>query len=289
MNGLIVLDKPQGFTSFDAVAKMRGITGIKRIGHGGTLDPMATGVLPIFIGPAARAIDLDPDNRKSYIAEIKTGIATDTGDITGTVTREAEPLLDPDDLLRVIPHFLGETLQTPPMYSAVSIGGKRLYELAREGKTVERPARPIFIDSIGFMGFDPESHTLKIEVNCRKGTYIRVLAEDMLRAAGSLGTLTSLRRTRSGSFTLEDAMTFPEIEALGRERLPEVIRDVESVFVTLPEFTLNADNARRFLNGVPVKYLRNVPGGVIRIKAEGSFLGLGEMREGTLIKVKQFI
>ena len=186
MNGLIVLDKPQGFTSFDAVAKMRGITGIKRIGHGGTLDPMATGVLPIFIGPAARAIDLDPDNRKSYIAEIKTGIATDTGDITGTVTREAEPLLDPDDLLRVIPHFLGETLQTPPMYSAVSIGGKRLYELAREGKTVERPARPIFIDSIGFMGFDPESHTLKIEVNCRKGTYIRVLAEDMLRAAGSL-------------------------------------------------------------------------------------------------------
>ena len=286
MNGILILDKPQGFTSFDAVAKLRGITRERKIGHGGTLDPMATGVLPVFLGSATKAIALDPDDRKEYVAEIRTGAETDTGDITGKTVRVCEPLKDTALFERAAAGFIGRTMQTPPMDSAVRVDGKHLYDIAREGRVINRPAREITVDAIEVEAFT--EGTVRVRIRCRKGTYIRTLAEDIMKAAGSLGTLSSLRRTRSGGYTEDRCVTLSELETTGTG-IEELLLPVESVFQSYPEAILNEENARRFRNGVPVKYLRNMPEGRIRIKSGGIFLGIGEMREGVLFKLRQFI
>ena len=194
MNGIILVDKPKDFTSFDVCAKMRGILKTRSVGHGGTLDPMATGVLPIFVGRATKCCDILPISDKTYIAGLKLGITTDTEDITGAVLAQSDVKITKDQLHKVVGSFVGNISQVPPMYSAVKVNGKKLYDLARQGITVERKARSITIYSINILSEDYEKNEFILEVSCSKGTYIRTLCSDIGRALGCGGTLFSLRR-----------------------------------------------------------------------------------------------
>ena len=198
MQGILIVDKPMEWTSFDVIAKLRGILGTRKLGHSGTLDPMATGVLPVFCGGASKAVDLQLDHTKTYCARLRLGMQTDTGDITGTVLETAPVTAGEKELLAVLPRFLGPQMQTPPMYSAVKINGQPLYKLAREGVTVERKARPIEILDIRYGG-SPVENEYVLTVRCSKGTYIRTLLEDIAAAMGQKGTMSALRRTTAGS------------------------------------------------------------------------------------------
>ncbi len=251
MNGILCVNKPQGFTSFDVVAKLRGILKIKRIGHGGTLDPMATGVLPVFIGTATKACDIVPDTSKSYRAGFRLGITTDTLDITGKITAENQSRVAVKDILDVIPLFTGDIKQVPPMYSAIKIGGQKLCNLARNGIEIERPARDITIDSIKLESFDENSQSGVISVICSKGTYIRSLIDDIGEKLGCGGFMTSLVRTMSGGFTLEDCFTLEEIQNLADTgEIENTLYSVECVFNMLPKIMLNEVQTRMYRNGV---------------------------------------
>ena len=212
MQGILIVDKPMEWTSFDVIAKLRGILGTRKLGHSGTLDPMATGVLPVFCGGASKAVDLQLDHTKTYCARLRLGMQTDTGDITGTVLETAPVTAGEKELLAVLPRFLGPQMQTPPMYSAVKINGQPLYKLAREGVTVERKARPIEILDIRYGG-SPVENEYVLTVRCSKGTYIRTLLEDIAAAMGQKGTMSALRRTTAGVYTEADAHTLEEIQA----------------------------------------------------------------------------
>ena len=212
MQGILIVDKPMEWTSFDVIAKLRGILGTRKLGHSGTLDPMATGVLPVFCGGASKAVDLQLDHTKTYCARLRLGMQTDTGDITGTVLETAPVTAGEKELLAVLPRFLGPQMQTPPMYSAVKINGQPLYKLAREGVTVERKARPIEILDIRYGG-SPVKNEYVLTVRCSKGTYIRTLLEDIAAAMGQKGTMSALRRTTAGVYTEADAHTLEEIQA----------------------------------------------------------------------------
>ncbi|MEG2083411.1 MAG: tRNA pseudouridine(55) synthase TruB, partial [Oscillospiraceae bacterium] len=197
MNGIIIVDKPAGYTSFDVIAKLRGILGERRLGHGGTLDPMATGVLPVFAGNATKAVDFLPDETKRYTATVRLGILTDTGDITGTITEKSDKNCTLQELECALCSFVGAQKQVPPMYSAIKKDGKRLYELARKGKTVEREPRNIEITELRLVDFDESVREFAIDVLCSKGTYIRTLAEDIAASMGLVAALCALRRTMS--------------------------------------------------------------------------------------------
>ena len=236
MQGILIVDKPTDWTSFDVIAKLRGILGTRKLGHSGTLDPMATGVLPVFCGGASKAVDLQLDHTKTYCARLRLGMQTDTGDITGTVLETAPVTAGEKELLAVLPRFLGPQMQTPPMYSAVKINGQPLYKLAREGVTVERKARPIEILDIRYGG-SPVENEYVLTVRCSKGTYIRTLLEDIAAAMGQKGTMSALRRTTAGVYTEADAHTLEEIQAAkdaGPEALQALMLPVESVFASLP-------------------------------------------------------
>ena len=296
MNGIIILDKPSGFTSFDAVAVMRGLSHQKKIGHTGTLDPMATGVLPVLLGKAAKALNFLPDTDKEYQAAFRLGERRDTGDITGEVVETNAAPVALEALESVLPRFRGEISQVPPMYSAVSVGGKRLYELARKGVEVDRPARQVTISALELLSYDPETREGILRVSCSKGTYIRTLIEDLAQAAGSCGTMTALRRTRACGFTLEDARSLEELKALsGEGKLEEMLFPVERLFSQYPEVTVSAAQARRFENGggLDLVRVRKAPGaGLCRVKSpEGEFLGLGNVdrEQGELGFVKSFV
>ena len=296
MNGIIILDKPSGFTSFDAVAVMRGLSHQKKIGHTGTLDPMATGVLPVLLGKAAKALNFLPDTDKEYQAAFRLGERRDTGDITGEVVETNAAPVALEALESVLPRFRGEISQVPPMYSAVSVGGKRLYELARKGVEVDRPARQVTISALELLSYDPETREGTLRVSCSKGTYIRTLIEDLAKAAGSCGTMTALRRTRACGFTLEDARSLEELKALaGEGKLEEVLFPVERLFAQYPEVTVSAAQARRFENGggLDLVRVRKAPQeGLCRVKSpEGEFLGLGNVdrEQGELGFVKSFV
>lgn len=248
-NGIIPVNKPMGFTSFDVVAKCRGILKTKKIGHAGTLDPMATGVLPIFIGTATKACDMLPDNDKAYIAEFKLGIKTDTEDITGKVIKQDENVsVKKDDILSVIPLFTGEIEQIPPMYSAVSVGGKRLYELARKGIEVERIPRKITIYKLSLESFDEEEKTGKLYIECSKGTYIRTLISDIAEKAGSIATMTSLIRVKASGFSLSECITLDELSAM--EDPYEKTVSIEKVFSYLPRIEIKGAQERMYRNGI---------------------------------------
>jgi len=211
-NGILPVDKPAGWTSFDVLAKLRGALGTRKLGHSGTLDPMATGVLAVFIGKATAAADRQLNHDKTYEATIRLGLRTDTGDITGTALETAPVTVGESELKAVLPQFTGELMQLPPMYSAVKINGQPLYKAARKGQTVERTPRPITVYSIEYLGSPaPGDYTLR--VSCSKGTYIRVLAEDIGTALGVPATLAALRRTQAGEFGIEQCHTLPEILA----------------------------------------------------------------------------
>lgn len=246
MNGIIILDKPSGFTSFDAVAVLRGLSHQKKIGHTGTLDPMATGVLPILLGRAAKALNFLPDTGKEYVASFRLGERRDTGDITGEVVERSPAPVALEALEAALPRFRGEILQVPPMYSAVSVGGKRLYELARKGLEVDRPARPVTISRLELLSYDLQTKEGSLRVGCSKGTYIRALIEDLARAAGSCGTMTALRRTSACGFSQEDAHSLEALKALAAEgRLEEALLPVEGLFALYPAVRVSPAQATR--------------------------------------------
>ena len=279
LNGIIIINKPKGFTSFDVIAKLRGMLHIKRLGHAGTLDPMATGVLPVFIGKATKACDIIPNNEKSYKAGFKFGIKTDTQDITGKIIFEGNSFITKGVLTDKIQMFLGETEQIPPMYSAVSVGGKRLYELAREGKETKRNPRKIFVDSIDVVEFDETLQTGVMNIQCSKGTYIRTIIHDLGEALGTGGVLTSLERMSSSGYDISQSHTLEEIQSLidSGTGIEELIYPIESAFDRYGKIVLNQKHTRLYKNGVKLRLeqVDAVGGNIYRVySSENSFLGL---------------
>lgn len=300
MTGVLILDKPADFTSFDAVAVCRRLCHERKIGHTGTLDPMATGVLPLLLGKATRAASLLEDTDKEYEAGFRLGVSTDTEDSTGKVLETSETPVSRKVLESLLPQFRGEIMQVPPMYSAVSKDGKRLYELARKGIEVERDARPVTIFKLELTEYNEETREGKLTVSCSKGTYIRTLIADLAKAAGSLGVMTALRRTKACGFTLADTVTLDEAKVLSEAgTLEEKLRPVESLFFHLPSVTVSGAQAVRFQNGGQLD-LKRIPafrgqkpqdGDTFRVRGEnGEFLGLGqvEAEKGWLAILKLF-
>lgn len=257
MNGIICVNKPQDFTSFDVIAKLRGIMKIRRLGHGGTLDPMATGVLPVFVGTATKACDIMPDNTKSYRAGFELGKITDTQDITGEVITSSDMAVSREMLENIIPDFVGDILQLPPMYSAVQVNGQRLYDLARQGVEVERTPRQIHVDNLELVEYDESTRQGILEIFCGKGTYIRTIINDIGEKLGCGGIMTTLVRTSSGGFTLDECYTMEQIQQASDEnRLEELILPIERVFESLPKLHLNEVQTRMYRNGVKLDLSR---------------------------------
>ena len=279
MNGILCVNKPAGFTSFDVVAKLRGILQTRKLGHGGTLDPMATGVLPVFVGNSTKACDIMPDNTKSYRAGFRLGEVTDTQDVTGEVLSRSDMAVSEDMLRETVPHFVGNILQLPPMYSAVQVNGQRLYDLARKGVEVERQPRQIFVESIDIFSYDAEKREGVLDISCGKGTYIRTIINDIGEKLGCGGIMTSLVRTSSGGFTLADCFTFEQIQqAKDEDRLEELILPIERVFAKLPKLRLNEAQTRMYRNGVKLdlKRVYNIKQGVTDYAVfgnDGKFIG----------------
>ncbi len=289
MRGILVVDKPSGWTSFDVIAKLRGALGTRKLGHSGTLDPMATGVLPVFVGAASKAVDLQENHDKTYQAAVRFGIATDTGDITGTVLRREECAVTRQALESVLPSFLGEQSQVPPMYSAVKVGGVPLYKLARQGKEVERKARTIRVYSLTCLDqLGPNEFLL--EAACSKGTYIRTLLEDIGAALGVPAAMTALRRTAAGVYAQDQAHPLEEIlEMAGQGRAEELMLDLETVFAHLPLLTVNPGVEAHLRNGCPTSHYQ-AGDGRYRVRDQaGNFLGLARVTGGVLQVEKLFI
>lgn len=291
MQGILIVDKPAGWTSFDVIAKMRGVLGTRKLGHSGTLDPMATGVLPVFCGGASKAVDLQLNHDKTYRATLRLGSRTDTGDITGTVLETRPVTAGEAELKDILPRFVGPQMQVPPMYSAVKINGQPLYKAARQGLTVERKARPIEIYGITYEGCPaPGEYTLT--VRCSKGTYIRTLLEDIAQGMGQLGTMSALRRTQAGLFAEADAHTLEEILAAkeaGPDALEGLLLPVERVFEPLPLLKVSPGVAQHLYNGCPTSRYP-APDGRYRVQDEaGQFLGLANITGGVLRVEKLFV
>lgn len=286
MNGILLIDKPEGWTSHDVVAKLRRILGERRIGHSGTLDPMATGLLVVFVGRATRAVEFAESHEKEYIAGMRFGMSTDTQDITGAVLRESAQKPSKEELLRVLPQFRGELLQTPPMYSALKVGGKKLYELARSGVEVERKSRKVTISELEMLG--EENGDYLFRVVCSKGTYIRTLCSDIGDTLGCGAALSSLRRTRAGRFSVDDAITIDKAEQLaGEGRAQELLMPVEALFGEFPALTINDKQKKKCLCGN--RFSVEAEDGCYRVFDEGgSFLMLGSAENGEMSTVKSF-
>lgn len=247
-HGIVIVHKEKGFTSHDVVAKMRGICGQKKIGHTGTLDPEATGVLPVCLGNGTKLCDLLTDRDKEYVARLRLGVETDTQDMTGTVLVRRPVEVEEGQVREAALSFQGSYLQTPPMYSALKVNGKKLYELAREGKEVERQAREVQIEEIEIL--DMRLPTLRMRVVCSKGTYIRTLCADIGQKLGCGGAMESLVRTRVGNFSLQEALTLGQLQELKDQgRLSEAVSPVESVFQSCPVLHVRADMKRLLDNG----------------------------------------
>ncbi len=286
MNGILLVDKPQGFTSHDVVAKLRGILHERRIGHSGTLDPMATGLLVVFVGRATRAVEFAESHEKEYVAGIRTGLTTDTLDITGeTLTTCGRPV-SAAEFQAVLPAFLGEQQQLPPMYSAIKVDGKKLCDLARKGVEVERSARTVTIRTLEYLG--EEGGDFRLRVVCSKGTYVRTLADDIGKRLGTGAALSSLRRTRAGAFSVEDAHTLAEIQAAAdRGEAESLLLPVDTLFADRPAVTLDAAQEKKCRVGASFAF--PAADGECRVYApDGGFLMLGRVENGELITVKSF-
>ena len=258
MNGIINVYKEAGFTSFDVVAKLRGILKQKKIGHTGTLDPDAVGVLPVCLGSATKLCDMLTDKKKEYIAEFVLGKVTDTQDISGTVLEEKEVACTKEEVAAVIASFIGTYEQLPPMYSAIKVDGKRLYELARQGKEVERKTRPVTLYEIEVLKM--ELPLVSVRVLCSKGTYIRTLCHDIGMRLDCGAVMTSLKRTASGQFGLDTAHTLAEIEALRDSgKLDSAIIPVDEVFKDLPAIIVDGELERKILNGNYISWSKCKP------------------------------
>ncbi len=281
MNGIIVVNKPKGFTSFDVIAKLRGMLHMKKIGHAGTLDPMATGVLPVFLGKATKACDILPIDEKSYIAGFKLGMKTDTQDITGKIVFEEKSYVTLDELDNKLKGFIGLIEQLPPMYSAVSVGGKRLYELARKGKSVERKPRKITVESCDILNFDEEEQTGVLKICCSKGTYIRTIIHDLGEVLKTGGVLTSLERTSSSGYDISQSRTLDEIQAMidSGKGIEDAVYPIDGVFEKYEKIKLESEYTRLYKNGVRLRpeQVNALSGKIYRVYGnDNEFLGLAK-------------
>ena len=286
-NGIIVIDKSAGWTSQDVAAKLRGVFHERRVGHGGTLDPMATGVLPIFVGRATRAAEFLESAEKEYIAGLRLGLVTDTQDITGTVLQENPVDVSREAVEAALQRFLGPQEQIPPMYSAVKINGQKLYELARKGKEVARRPRAITIHALELVAGSGRDYTLR--VRCSKGTYVRTLCHDLGAALGCGGCMSSLRRVRAGSFTIEQAITMEQLLAFAAQNDPQdALMPVDALFAAYPPLIVTMQQAVRLKNGAQVKDRQFAPGTYRVFAEDGEFLLLGRVEDATLSTIKSF-
>lgn len=283
-DGIIIINKPKDWTSMDVCAKLRGVFREKRVGHAGTLDPMATGVLPVFVGQATKAIPFAEDGRKEYLASLRPGIVTDTQDTTGTVLSEVSPDLTAAELRALLPRFTGSLTQIPPMYSAVKVQGKRLYELARKGIEVERKPRQITVYELEMLGRDAAGDWT-LRVVCSKGTYIRTLCHDIGAALGCGACMSALTRTAASGFTLPEAVTPEEAQNRGEA----LLRPVDSLFQSYPEYRIrHTETERRCRCGNPIRD-RSLRDGVYRVYGENdTFLALSRCENGVLTAVRNF-
>ena len=283
MNGIVIVDKPQGWTSQDVTARLRRVYATRRIGHGGTLDPMATGVLPVFVGRATRGVEFFEHAEKTYETVLLLGRTTDTQDVTGAILAEKAVHLSPADIEKVLPRFRGDILQVPPMYSALKVNGKKLYELARKGQEVERQPRPITVFELTNLGFD--GTRLSLRVKCSKGTYIRTLCQDIGEALGCGGCMEALRRVRAGEYGIEDAVP---LEQLLESETPErYLRGLDTMFAHCPAVTLTANQEKRCRNGNP--FSSPLPQGTYRAYSQsGEFLMLAKVEDGVMTTIKSF-
>ncbi len=296
MDGILCLDKPQDITSFLCCAKMRRMTGEKKVGHGGTLDPMATGVLPILFGKATRALDLIPAQDKRYTATMRFGFTSDTLDIWGDVSPTGKPAPSLEEIEAVLPSFRGDILQIPPMTSALKQQGQRLYTLARQGITVDRPPRPVTVFSLDILQYDADKGELTIDCHCSKGTYIRTICDDLGAKLGCGAIMIALRRTMAAGFSIDKALPLCKAEELATnspDGLMPHIRPIESLFDAYPAVSVSERQAVRFRNGGALDVARlftPVGTGPVRVKApDGLFLGLGEAKDGQLKIIKLFV
>ena len=283
MNGIVIVDKPQGWTSQDVTARLRRVFDTRRIGHGGTLDPMATGVLPVFVGRATRAVEFFEHAEKTYETVLLLGKRTDTQDVTGRVLEERPVSLSLADVEAVLPQFRGEILQVPPMYSALKVNGQNLCDLARKGQQVERKPRPITIFELTLLSF--EENRLRLRVRCSKGTYIRTLCDDIGAALGTLGCMESLRRTQAGDYSITEAVP---LETLLETDSPETyLRGMDSMFTRYPAVTLTPNQEKRCRNGN--SFTRPMANGTYRAYGENEeFLMLAKVEDDVMSTIKSF-
>ena len=283
MNGIVIIDKPAGWTSQDVTARLRRVFGTRRIGHGGTLDPMATGVLPVFVGRATRGVEFFEHAEKTYETELLLGVATDTEDTTGTVLFRREVSVTPEQLTAVLERFRGEIMQIPPMYSALKVNGQKLCDLARKGRQVERQPRPVTIHELTLLS--REGDTLRLRVRCSKGTYIRTLCADIGEALGCGGCMQALRRTQAGEYTIAEAVP---LQQLLESPEPETyLRDVDTMFRGYPGVKLTANQEKRCRNGNAFSV--SLPGGTYRAYSQtGEFLMLAKVEDSVMSTIKSF-
>ena len=285
MNGILLVDKPQDWTSHDVVAKLRGVFGERRIGHSGTLDPLATGLLVVFLGRATKAVEFSETAEKEYVAHLRLGVETDTQDITGTLLRTSPENPDRSALEAVLPQFCGDIQQLPPMYSAIKVNGKKLYEIARKGGEVERQPRQITIHELTLLGEENGDYLLR--VRCSKGTYIRTLCHDIGQALGCGGVMTALRRTRIGGYDVRDAYTVTALSEMDRASAESLLLPLDSLFSDLPAVTLSGVNEAHCRNGRP--FSLPLPDGRYRLYGkDGRLLMIAAAESENIIAVKRF-
>ena len=283
MDGIVIVDKPRDWTSQDVTARLRRVFNTRRIGHGGTLDPMATGVLPVFVGRATRGVEFFEHAEKTYETVLRLGLTTDTEDITGTVLTRSEVFFNDEQLEKTLNAFRGEIMQVPPMYSALKVNGQKLCDLARKGKTVERQPRPITIYELQLL--ERGENTLRLRVRCSKGTYIRTLCKDIGEALGCGGCMESLRRVSAGEYTIAEAVPLQEL--LDTVEPETYLRGVDTMFRNYPAVTLTANQEKRCRNGNTFSV--KLPEGTYRAYSQsGEFLMLAKVEAGVMVTMKSF-
>ena len=284
-NGIIIIDKPAGWTSMDVCAKLRGILKTKKIGHAGTLDPMATGVLPVFVGRATRAVSFAEGGEKEYVAGLRLGLTTNTQDTEGETLTQSPVTVGREELEAVLPRFTGEISQIPPMFSAIKINGQKLYDLARQGKEVERKARTVTIFALEVVEQVSETDYI-LRIRCSKGTYVRTLCHDIGQALGCGGCMFSLRRTMAAGFTLDESVTLERMQEGGEA----LLRPTDSLFRDRPDYRLKTEKQEeRCRNGNSFFIQENLPEGEYRIYGrEGEFLCLSRLQGDTMTSLKNF-
>lgn len=289
MNGILLIDKPTGWTSMDVCAKLRGVTHEKRIGHSGTLDPMATGLLVVFLGRATRAVEFAEADSKTYEARLRLGIVTDTQDVTGTVLSKFDANIDSQSMERVLETFRGEIEQVPPMYSAIKINGQKLYNLARRGKEIERKPRHVTIYSLEQNGVD-KNGDYNLRICCSKGTYIRTLCNDIGKSLGCGGVMSSLRRTQAGAFHISDSYSLDEVlKSAENGTIQSLLLPVDTLFSQFNRSVLTAAQERAVRNGGSFSVLKSNEKTPIRLYSRsGEFIALGVVQDGTMRILKSF-